>query len=123
MSEKIKYDTIVKVERKIEDMEKEELYISLKDYCEEIGLLKNVEDNEDSIQNFICKNFSIETEENEILEDSLKSAMIEILYNNSYKDNLLFFDALNFIDDYETDNFDEEEYEDDIDLDDDEDEI
>ncbi len=123
MSEKIKYDTIVKVERKIEDMEKEELYISLKDYCEEIGLLKNVEDNEDSIQNFICKNFSIETEENEILEDSLKSAMIEILYNNSYKDNLLFFDALNFIDDYETDNFDEEEeYEDDIDLDD-EDEI
>lgn len=122
MSEKIKYDTISKVERKIEDMEKEELYISLKDYCEEIGLLKNVEDNEDSIQNFICKNFSIETEENEILEDSLKSAMIEILYNNSYKDNLLFFDALNFIDDYETDNFDEEEYEDDIDLDD-EDEI
>lgn len=123
MSEKIKYDTISKVERKIEDMEKEELYISLKDYCEEIGLLKNVEDNEDSIQNFICKNFSIETEENEILEDSLKSAMIEILYNNSYKDNLLFFDALNFIDDYETDNFDEEEYEDDIDLDDEEDEI
>lgn len=117
MSEKIKYNTMVQVEQKIEDMEKEELYNSLKDYCDDLGLLKNVDDSDESILKFICKNFSIEIEDNEIVEESLKSSMIEILYNNNVKDNLLFFEALNFIEDMEDDDDSDNDDIDDEDLD------
>ena len=124
MSEKIKYSTISLVERKIEDMDKEELYNSLKEYCEEIGMLKEVEDDDNSILKFICKNFSIELEDDEIVEESLKSSMIEILYNNNVKDNLILFESLNFMEDSEDiddEDIDDEDLEDNFDKDDEDD--
>lgn len=112
MNEKILFNC----ETFIEEMQKEELLSSIKDYFEELGYFNDI-NTDDEMNKFLANKYNIVFDDNEVNEDSLKAVVIEILYSNNKKDNEILFNSINFDNDDEVDDISEEE---DFDEDDDE---
>lgn len=107
-------DILSKCESFIEESSKDDLYNSLKDYCDELGFFKGAETDED-INNILIKKFNILfDDENEINEESLKNSIIDLIYSNNKKDNDILFNCLNYENDEDDtldgdDDFDDED--------------
>ena len=113
MNEKILFNC----ETFIEEIPKEELLSSIKDYFEELGYFNDI-NTDDEMNKFLANKYNIVfDDDNEVNEDSLKAVVIEILYSNNKKDNEILFNSINFDNDDEVDDISEEE---DFDEDDDE---